>query len=79
MLLHFPNLVMGPGLNGSGACAEKNVTHAQACARVYFFYVHFIHKKVYNDIFTHSNRKLNLLTVDTYGKWREVRMSAFTE
>lgn len=66
MLLHFPNLVMGPGRNGSGACAEKNVTHARACARIYIFYVHFIHNKVYNAIFPHSNKKLNLLTFDKY-------------
>lgn len=33
MLLHFPNLVMGPGLNGSGACAEKNVTHTRKRAQ----------------------------------------------
>jgi len=56
MLLRFPNFVMGPGRNGSGACAEKNVTHAWACARLNFFHVRFIHK-IYNEIFPHSNKK----------------------
>jgi len=59
MLLHFPNLVMGPGPNGSGSCAEKNVTHTRESAHAFisFFYVHFIHNKVYNDIFPHCIKK----------------------